>query len=73
MKDNASTTSIFIKQKPLYEQHYRSLQAVVFVVDSNDRQNMDQARDELHILMGKFLVEEQVLTNEMFCLFVWAV
>ena len=36
--------------RPLWSRHYSSMSAFIFVVDSNDHQNIDEARRQLHQL-----------------------
>lgn len=40
------------KMRPLFRHYYAGTDGVVFVVDSNDMDRMDQARDELHRAMN---------------------
>ena len=35
-------------QRPLYRHYYQETQALIYVVDSNDKERMDQAKEELH-------------------------
>ena len=35
-------------QRPLMRHYYQNTQAVIFVVDSNDRERFSEAKDELH-------------------------
>ena len=41
------------KIRPLWRHYYQNTQGVIFVVDSNDRDRVDAARDELHRMMGE--------------------
>ena len=43
--------SVPSSQRPLWKQYYYNTDAVVFVVDSNDRERMSECRDELHHVM----------------------
>jgi ADP-ribosylation factor protein 1 len=36
------------KIRALYRHYYQNTQAVIFMVDSNDRERMDDAREQLH-------------------------
>ena len=36
------------KIRPLWRHYYQNTQGLIFVVDSNDRDRVDNARDELH-------------------------
>ncbi len=42
--------------RPLWRHYFQNTQALVLVVDSNDRCRIDQARDEIH----RMLVEEEL-------------
>jgi ADP-ribosylation factor protein 1 len=44
------------KIRPLWRHYYANTNAVIFVVDSNDRERIGEARDELH----KMLSDEQL-------------
>lgn len=44
------------KIRPLYRHYFPNTQALIYVVDSNDRERMDSARDE----MQKFLKEDEL-------------
>jgi ADP-ribosylation factor 1/2 len=41
------------KIRPLWRHYYQSTQAVIFVVDANDRDRVDEARDELHRMLNE--------------------
>ena len=40
------------KIRPLWRHYYTGTQALIFVVDSADRQRVDEARQELHRIVG---------------------
>merc|ERR1712118_507816 len=40
------------KIRPLWRHYYQSTQGLIFVVDSNDRDRVDNARDELHRMLN---------------------
>lgn len=44
------------KLRPLWRHYYQNTNGVIFVVDSNDRDRVNQARDELH----KMLAEDEL-------------
>lgn len=44
------------KIRPLWRHYFQNTQGVIFVVDSNDRDRFDEARDELR----KMMVEEEL-------------
>ena len=39
--------------RPLWRHYFRGTQAVIFVVDSNDRDRIGEAHDELHRMLGE--------------------
>merc|ERR1712146_353531 len=41
------------KIRPLWRHYYQNTQAVIMVVDSNDRDRIDEARDELHRMLNE--------------------
>ena len=41
------------KIRPLWRHYYQSTQGVIFVVDSNDRDRVAEARDELHRMLAE--------------------
>ena len=41
------------KIRPLWRHYYQNTQAVIFVVDANDRDRVDEARDELHRMLNE--------------------
>nr|XP_002130554.1 ADP-ribosylation factor 4-like [Ciona intestinalis] len=44
------------KIRPLWRHYYQNTQGIIFVVDSNDRERLEEARDELH----KMIQEEEL-------------
>ena len=42
--------------RPLWRHYYQNTQGVIFVVDSNDRERANEAREELH----KMLAEDEL-------------
>lgn len=46
------------KIRPLWRHYYQNCQAIVFVVDSSDRDRMQSARDELHRMMNEEELKE---------------
>jgi ADP-ribosylation factor protein 1 len=44
------------KIRPLWRHYYSNVDACIYVVDSNDRERMGEARDELH----KMLTDDQL-------------
>ena len=47
--------------RPLWRHYYTGADAVIFVVDANDRDRIEVARDELHKLMGEDELRDAVL------------
>lgn len=41
------------KIRPLWRHYYQNTQGIIFVVDSNDRERMDEARDELQRMLNE--------------------
>ena len=49
------------KIKPLWRHYYQNTQGLIFVVDSNDRDRADAARDELHRMLGEDELRDSIL------------
>merc|ERR1712028_140248 len=49
------------KIRPLWRHYYQNTQGVIFVVDSNDRDRVNEARDELHRMLGEDELREALL------------
>merc|ERR1712231_9142 len=49
------------KIRPLWRHYYQNTQGVIFVVDSNDRDRVGEARDELHRMLNDDELREAVL------------
>ena len=49
------------KIRPLWRHYYSDTQGVIFVVDSNDRDRLSQAKDELHGLLDQFELRDAVV------------
>ena len=49
------------KIRPLWRHYYQNTQAVIFVVDSNDRDRVGEARDELHRMLNEDELREAML------------
>jgi|EP00769_Ergobibamus_cyprinoides_P000310 ADP-ribosylation factor protein 1 len=47
--------------RPLWKHYYQNAQAVIFVVDSNDRERMDVVKSELHQMLSDDSLSEAVL------------
>lgn len=49
------------KIRPLWRHYYQNTSAVIFVVDSNDRERINTARDELHRMLNEDKLRDSVL------------
>ena len=49
------------KIRPLWRHYYQNTQGVIFVVDSNDRDRVGEARDELHRMLNEDELRESCL------------
>jgi small GTP-binding protein len=49
------------KAAPLWRHYYANSQAVIFVVDSNDRERLQDAREELHRIMSEDALKDVIL------------
>ena len=49
------------KIRPLWRHYYQNTQGLIFVVDSNDRDRADAARDELHRMLGEDELRDSIL------------
>merc|ERR1719213_9052 len=49
------------KIRPLWRHYYQNTQGVIFVVDSNDRDRVSEARDELHRMLNEDELREAIL------------
>ncbi|KAJ1625827.1 ADP-ribosylation factor [Pavlovales sp. CCMP2436] len=49
------------KIRPLWRHYYQNTQGVIFVVDSNDRDRVDEARDELHRMLNEDELREAIV------------
>ena len=41
------------KLRPLWRHYYQNTDAIIYVVDSNDRERVEKARFELHKMLAK--------------------
>ena len=46
----------FLSKRPLWRHYYQNTDALLFVIDSNDRERFDDCRDELR----RFLAEDEL-------------
>ena len=49
------------KIRPLWRHYYQNTQGLIFVVDSNDRERVGEARDELHRMLQEDELRDAVL------------
>jgi ADP-ribosylation factor protein 1 len=49
------------KIRPLWRHYYQNTQGLIFVVDSNDRERLDAARDELHRMLNEDELKDAIL------------
>jgi len=49
------------KIRPLWRHYFQNTQGLIFVVDSNDRERIGEAHDELHKMLGEDELREAVL------------
>ena len=49
------------KIRPLWRHYYQNTQGLVFVVDSNDRERIDAAREELHKMINEDELRDAVI------------
>ncbi|VDP22206.1 unnamed protein product [Echinostoma caproni] len=47
--------------RPLWRHYYDNAKAIIFVVDSNDTERIDEAREELHALLNEDKLREAIL------------
>ena len=43
----------FVQIRPLWRHYFQNTQGLIFVVDSNDRDRVVEARDELHRMLNE--------------------
>ena len=49
------------KIRPLWRHYYQNTQGIIFVVDSNDRDRVGEAKDELHKILNEDELKDAVL------------
>ena len=49
------------KIRLLWRHYYQNTQGIIFVVDSNDRERVDDAKEELHRMLGEDELKDAVL------------
>ena len=58
--------------RPLWRHYFQNTQGLIFVVDSNDRERIGEARDELMRMLAEDELREAVLlifANKQVCIF----
>lgn len=50
---NASNIITKLQIRALWRHYFQNIQGLVFVVDSNDRERVSEARNELHRILGE--------------------
>ena len=53
--------SCYMQIRPLWRHYFQNTQGLIFVVDSNDRDRVVEARDELHRMLNEVYVFIAVL------------
>lgn len=48
-----SSLRLFLQIRPLWRHYFQNTQGLIFVVDSNDRERISEARDELHRMLNE--------------------
>ena len=48
--------SCYIQIRPLWWHYFQNTQGLIFVVDSNDRDRVVEARDELHRMLNEVFI-----------------
>ena len=51
------------KIRPLWRHYYQNTEGLIFVVDSNDRERLDNARTELHKMLNEDELKDAVVTG----------
>ncbi|OMJ11283.1 ADP-ribosylation factor [Smittium culicis] len=49
------------KIRPLWRYYFQNTQGIIFVIDSNDRERVNEARDELHQLLNEDELRDSLL------------
>lgn len=52
---------LILVQRPLWRHYYQNTDAIVFVVDSNDRDRIDDAKEELQRVLAEDEMKDAVL------------
>lgn len=51
----ANSLQEFVQIRPLWRHYFQNTQGLIFVVDSNDRDRVVEARDELHRMLNEVI------------------
>ncbi|CAK8675613.1 ADP-ribosylation factor 4-like [Clavelina lepadiformis] len=49
------------KIRPLWRHYYQNTQGIIFVVDSNDRERVEEAREELHKMVSEDELKDSII------------
>jgi len=49
------------KIRPLWRHYFQNTQGLIFVIDSNDRERMDEAKEELNKMLGEDELKDAIL------------
>ena len=52
-QDHDRCRHILVQIRPLWRHYFQNTQGLIFVVDSNDRDRVGEARDELHRMLNE--------------------
>ncbi|KAE9607890.1 putative small GTPase superfamily, ARF/SAR type, P-loop containing nucleoside triphosphate hydrolase [Lupinus albus] len=52
------------KIRPLWRHYFQNTQGLIFVVDSNDRDRVVEARDELHRMLNEGVLFSRIVVTE---------
>jgi len=49
------------KIRPLWRHYFQNTQGIIFVVDSNDRERIEEAREELHKMVSEDELKDSII------------
>lgn len=49
----SDSRTYYVQIRPLWRHYFQNTQGLIFVVDSNDRDRVGEARDELHRMLNE--------------------
>ena len=56
-----SFLSLHDMQRPLWRHYYQNTNVIIFVIDSNDRERIDECKDELWRFLGEDELRDSIL------------